>query len=70
MSVKGKVFNDRKNRYVLVNRFRNCDIIQHLTTVDVGEVVRSGGCIVEIVEGFICDNLEFKPIRKINYIYD
>ena len=43
MSVKEKVFNDRKNRYKEINRFRKGDITQHLTSVDIEEVVRSGG---------------------------
>ena len=57
MSIKENVFNDRKNRYELIKRFRNRDIIQHLTSVDNEEVVRYGGCIVELLEGFICDDL-------------
>ena len=57
MSIKENVFNDGKNRYEIIKRFRNRDIIQHLTSVDIEEVVRSGGCIVELLEGFICYNL-------------
>ena len=64
MSVKEKVFNDRKNRYEEINRFRNGDITQHLTSVDIEEVVRSGGYIVKILEGFVCDNLEFNPFER------
>ena len=47
MSVEENVFNDRKNRYEEINRFRNGDITQHLTSVDIEEVVRSGGCTLE-----------------------
>ena len=43
MSVKEKAFNDRKNRYEEINRFRNSGIVQHLTSVDIEEVVRSVG---------------------------
>ena len=43
MSVKENAFNDRKNRSEEINRFRNGDITQHLTCVDIEEVVRSGG---------------------------
>ena len=57
MSVKGNVFNDRKKSYEEINRVRNGDITQHLTSVDIEEVDRSGGYIVRILEGFICDNL-------------
>ena len=64
MSVKEKVFNDRKNRYKEINRFRNGDITQHMTSVDIEEVVRQGGYIVKILEGFICDNLEFNPFER------
>ena len=52
MSVKENKFNDLKSRYEEINCFRNGDISQHLTSVDI-EVVRSGGCIVKILEGFI-----------------
>ena len=64
MSVKEKVFNDRKNRYKEINRFRNGDITQHMTSVDIEEVVRQGGYIVKILEGFICDNIEFNPFER------
>ena len=53
MSVKEKVFNDRKNRYEEISRFRNGDVTQHLTSVDIEEVVRSGGYIVKILEGYV-----------------
>ena len=64
MSVKENVFNYRKNRYEEINRFRNGDITQHLTSVDIEEVVRFGGYVVEILEGFICDNLDFNPFER------
>ena len=43
---------------------RNGDIIQHLTSVDFEEVVRSGGYFVKIFEGFKCDNLDFNPFER------
>ena len=64
MSVKENVFNDRRNRYEEINRFRNGDIIQHLTSVDIEEIVRSGCCIFKILGGFICDNLDFNPCER------
>ena len=64
MSVKENAFNDRKKRCEEINRFTNGDITQHLTCVDIEEVVRSGGYIVKILEGFICDNLEFNPFER------
>ena len=51
-------------KYEEINRFRNGDITQHLTSVDIKEVVRSGGYIVEILEGFICDILEYIPFKR------
>ena len=66
MSPKENLFNDRKNRYEEMNRFRNGEIIQHLISVDIEEVVRSGGYIVKINEGFFCDNLEFNLFERIN----
>ena len=64
MSVRENAFNDRKNRCEEINRFRIKDITQHLTSVDIEEIVRSGGYIVKILEGFICDNLEFNPFER------
>ena len=63
MSVKENVFNDCKYRSKEINRFRNGDLTQHLTSVDIEEVVRFGGCIVKKLESFICDNLDFNPIE-------
>ena len=64
MSVKENVFNDRKIRSEEIYRFRIGDIIQHLTSVDIEEMVRSGGYIVKMLERFICDNLEFNPSER------
>ena len=64
MSVKENVFNDRKNRCEEIIRFRNGDITQHVTSLDIEEVFRSGGYIVKILEGFICDNLDFNPFER------
>ena len=68
MAVKEDVYNDTENKYENVNRFRNGDITQHLTSVDIEEVVRIGGVIKEFYEGFICDNLDYNPFRE--YILD
>ena len=43
MSVKEIVFSDRKSRCEEIIRFTNCDISQHSTSVDIEEVIRSGG---------------------------
>ena len=68
MAVKEDAFNETKNNCECVNRFRNGDITQHLTSVDIEEVVRIGGVIKEFYEGFICDNLDYNPFRE--YILD
>ena len=64
MSVRGSIFNDRKCRYEEISRFRNGDWTQHLFGVDIAEVVRSGGYIVKLLEGFICDILEFNLFER------
>ena len=64
MSVKGNVFSDSKNRYEEINRFRNGDIIHHLTSVDIEGIVRSGGYIEAFHEGFKSDNLEYNPFER------
>ena len=64
MSVRENVFNDRKNRYEEIDRFKNGDITQHLISVDIEEIVRPGGYIVDILEGCICDNLEYNPFER------
>ena len=68
MAVKEDVFDETKNKCECVNRFRNGNFTQHLTSVDIEEVVRTGGVIKEIYEGFICDNLDFNPFEE--YILD
>ena len=68
MAVKEDVYNETKNKYENVNRFRNGDITQHLTSVDIEEVVRVGGVIKKFYEGFICDNLDYNPFEE--YILD
>ena len=64
MNVKENVLNDGKNKYEEINRFRNGNITQYLTSVDIEEVVKTGGYIVEFLEGFICNNLEYNPFKR------
>ena len=64
MSVKEQVSNPIKNRSEEVNRFRNGYIRQHLTSVDIEEIVRVGGIKIEFFEGFICDNIDYNPFEK------
>ena len=65
MSVKEKVFHDRKNRHEEINHFRKGDKTQHLTNVDIEEVIRLGGYIVKTLEEFMCDKLEFNPFERL-----
>ena len=68
MVVEEDVYNETKNKCECVNRFRNGDITQHLTSVDIEQIVRTGGIIKEFYEGFFCDNLNFNPFKE--YILD
>ena len=64
LSVKEQVFNPIKNRSEEVSRFRNGYIKQHLTSIDIEEIVRVGGDIIEFFEGLIFDNLDCNPFEK------
>ena len=64
MAIKEDVFNETRNKCECVDRFRNGDITQHLTSVDIEETVRVGGVIIEFYEGFICENLDFNPFKE------
>ena len=64
MSAKGNVFDNRIIIYEEIERFRNGDITQHLTSVVIGEIVRSGGYIVNILEGIICVDLEHNLFQR------
>ena len=38
-----------------------------MTSVDIEEVVKAGGCVVNILEGFLCNNLEHNPpLERLN----
>ena len=52
MNVKEQVFNAIKNKWEEVNRFRNGCIRQHLTSVDVEEIVRVGGLKIDFLKVF------------------
>ena len=60
LPVKGKV------RKIEVNRMRNGYIIDTLTSVDIQEIVKIGGKVVEIYEGVIYrENFRVSPFRKV-----
>ena len=42
-----------------VNRMRNGTVVDNLTSVDIVEIVKCGGVILEVYEGFFCRNLEY-----------
>ena len=65
MSVKEQIFNATKSRLEEVNRFRNGYIGQYLTSVDIEEIVTVGGVIEEVLEGFVCVNLDYNPFENI-----
>ena len=64
-SVKENVFNVCKNRYEEINCFQRDDITQHLTSIEIEETVTSGGYVVDILEGFICDDLDYNPFERL-----
>ena len=68
MAVKGDVYNETKDNHESINRFRNGEITQHLTSVDIEEIVRTGAVIKEFYKCFICDNLDFNPFKE--YVLD
>ena len=60
LSVKEKVRN------VEVNRMRNGYIIDTLTSVDIFQIVKIGGRVIEIYEGVIYrENFKISPFRKV-----
>ena len=68
LPVNEEVFNESKNKFEHVNRFRNGHITQHLTSVDIEQIVRIGGIVLEFIEGFICDILDYNPFTE--YVHD
>ena len=53
MSIEEDVHNECECGH----RFRNRDTTQHLTGVDIEQVVRTGGTVNEV----LCDNLDYNP---------
>ena len=65
LAVKEKVENPYKNnRLEEINRMRNGIIIDTLTSVDIVEIVKYDGVILDIYEGFFSHNLEFNPYTE------
>ena len=65
LPIKEKIKNPYKNnRLEEINRMRNGIIIDTLTSVDIVEIVKCGGVILEVFEGFFCHNLEYNPYTE------
>ena len=65
LPIKEKVENPYKNnRFEEINRMRNGIIIDTLTSIDIVEIVKCGGIILDVYEGFFCHNLEFNPYTE------
>ena len=65
LPIKEKINNPYKNdRLEEVKRMRNGIIIDTLTSIDIVEIVKYGGEILHIYEGFFCHNLEFNPYTE------
>ena len=43
---------------------RNGIIIDTLTSIDIVEIVKYGGVILEVFESFFCHNLNFNPYTE------
>ena len=65
LPIKEKIENPYKNnRFEEINRMRNGIIIDTLTSIDIVEIVKCGGVILEVYEGFFCHNLNFNPYTE------
>ena len=65
LAIKEKIENPYKNnRFEEINRMRNGIIIDTLTSVDIVEIVKCGGVILEVFEVFFCHNLEYNPYTE------
>ena len=43
---------------------RNLIIIDTLTSVDIVEIVKCGGIILAVFEGFFCHNIDYNPYTE------
>ena len=65
LAVKEKIENPYKNnRLEEINRMRKGIIIDTLTSVDIVEIVKCGGFILEVYERLFCYNLEYNPYTE------
>ena len=69
LPIKENVKNPNKNnRFEEINRMRNGIIIDTLTSVDIVELVKYGGILLEVFEGFFCYNLHYNPYTQ--FVFD
>ena len=55
-----------RERKIEINRMRNGYIIDYETSVDIQEIVKIGGRVIEIYEGVIYrENFKLSPFRKV-----
>ena len=65
LPVKEKIQNPYKNnRLDEINRMGSGIKLDTLTSVDIVEIVKCGGIILEVFEGFFCNNLEYNPYTE------
>ena len=65
LPLKEKIENPYKNnRLEEINGMRIGIIIDTLTSIDIVEIVKYGGIILEIYEGFFCHILEYNPYTE------
>ena len=43
---------------------RNGIVVDTLTSIDIVEIVKPGGVVLDVYEGFFCHNLEFNPYTE------
>ena len=55
----------KNNVYEDINRSRNGVIISTLTSVDIIQIVKTGGVILKVYEGFFCESLEYNPYKDL-----
>ena len=68
LPIKEKIKNPYKNnRFEESNRMRNGIIKDTLTSVDIVEIVKCGGVILEVFERFFCQNSRIQPLYRICY---
>ena len=58
----------KNNTYEYINRSRNGTIVSTLTHIDIVQIVRTGGVVLKVYEGFFCESLEYNPYK--DFVFD